>query len=61
VDGEATRRLRQGQRLPQAAGDEETPLARVYGPGGDFVGIVSTSGIAWKPEKIFVEENDLYS
>lgn len=60
VDGEGARQLRHGQRVPRQAGDGEAALARAYGPGGDFVGIVSAAGAAWKPEKIFVEESGLY-
>lgn len=60
VDGEAARQLRHGQRLPRQAARGDAGLARVYGPGGDFVGIVSAAGAAWKPEKIFVEESSAY-
>ncbi len=60
LDGEAARLLRQGQRLPRPAGADEAPLVRAYGPGDDFVGVVSAAGDVWKPVKIFVDESNLY-
>jgi tRNA pseudouridine55 synthase len=61
VGGEAARQLRQGKRMLRHTGVDEAPLARVYGPGGDFVGIVSAAGGEWRPEKIFVEESGSYA
>jgi tRNA pseudouridine55 synthase len=57
VDGTAASRLRQGQRLERQPAQANGQLARAYGPGEDFVGVVSNAGEEWKPEKIFVQES----
>lgn len=50
---EAANQLRNGQQATSQRSKVETELARAYGPGGDFVGIVAAVGSTWKPRKIF--------
>jgi tRNA pseudouridine55 synthase len=60
VDKTATEQLRQGQRLPRESSTPGDSLARVYGPEGNFAGIVTASGNEWQPHKIFGQSDGSY-
>lgn len=60
VDAGMARRLRNGQGIPLSAEETSAEQARAYGPAGDFVGIVVSTGDYWKPRKIFNLEDNNY-
>ncbi len=54
--GEAeTKKLQQGQPIPFQPHHPIADLARVYGPQGQFVGLVTQGHAVWQPHKMFSE------
>lgn len=56
VDAEEARRLMLGQRLPADPARWVGPIARVYGPGDRFLGVITVIEDVWQPRKMMSEQ-----
>ena len=53
---EDVQRVQFGQQLERLDGHPDAPLARVYEPGGQFLGLVKSREDGWQPHKVFLLE-----